>query len=137
MDAEAILRTFASLALVLGMLAAALWAVRRFDLRLPGRAAASGRLQLVERLSLDPKRSLVLVRHDGREHLLMLGPEGMSAIDVATSPPAAERAQRPPSASSASPGKDARPSFASLLGQHISRGRSEVRTDGGAPCDAH
>lgn len=97
MDALALLRTVGALALVLGALAALPWAVRRFDLKLPGRPATRGRLALVERLALDPKRALLLVRRDGHEHLLLVGPEGAVTIEtaivhrepaVAPSPPA-------------------------------------------------
>lgn len=86
----ALLRMFGALALVLGGLAGALWAVRRFDLRLPGRIGLAPRperrLALVERLAVDPRRSLVLVRRDGREHLLLIAPEGhvvVEALDAA------------------------------------------------------
>lgn len=71
-------RSLGALAAVLGLLALALFAVRRFDLRLPGRVggAARGRIMIVERASIDAKRSLLLIRQDGREHLLLLSPEG-------------------------------------------------------------
>lgn len=78
MDALILLRTLGALAAVLAMLAGALWAVRRYDLALPvqigGRKTA--RLEVAERLSLDAKRSVALVRHGGTEHLLLLAPEG-------------------------------------------------------------
>lgn len=81
-----LLRMFGALALVLGGLAGALWAVRRFDLRLPGRIGIAPRperrLALVERLAVDPRRSLVLVRRDGREHLLLIAPEGHVVIEA-------------------------------------------------------
>ena len=81
-----LLRMFGALALVLGGLAGALWAVRRFDLRLPGRIGIAPRperrLALVERLNVDPRRSLVLVRRDGREHLLLIAPEGHVLVEA-------------------------------------------------------
>ena len=81
-----LLRMFGALVLVLGGLAGALWAVRRFDLRLPGRiglaARPERRLALVERLAVDPRRSLVLVRRDGREHLLLIAPEGHVVVEA-------------------------------------------------------
>lgn len=81
-----LLRMFGALALVLGGLAGALWAVRRFDLRLPGRIGIAPRperrLALVERLAVDSRRSLVLVRRDGREHLLLIAPEGHVVIEA-------------------------------------------------------
>lgn len=76
----ALLRMFGALAIVLGLLAGVLWAVRRFDIRLPGRLGAGGppdkRLEVVERLTVDPKRSLLLVRRDNVEHLVLMAPEG-------------------------------------------------------------
>jgi len=81
-DLAIILRTLGSLGLVLGLLAGALWLVRRFNLRLPGAVGSSGqRLELVERISLDPRRSVTLLRRDGREHLLLLAPEGHLVIE--------------------------------------------------------
>ncbi|MBC7768320.1 MAG: flagellar biosynthetic protein FliO [Phycisphaerales bacterium] len=43
---------------------------------LQGGASAPRRLKLSESLMLDPRRRLVLVRCDGREHLILLGPSG-------------------------------------------------------------
>lgn len=86
----ALLRMFGALAIVLGLLAGSLWAVRRFNLRLPGRIGGGGvderRLAVVERLSVDPKRSLLLVRRDNVEHLVLMAPEG----NVVLSAPRAE-----------------------------------------------
>lgn len=80
MTALALLRMFGALALVLGLLAGSLWAVRRFDIRLPGRLGAGGtpdrRLEVVERLTVDAKRALLLVRRDNIEHLVLMAPEG-------------------------------------------------------------
>ena len=88
-----LLRMFGALALVLGGLAGALWAVRRYDLRLPGRIGAAPRrdrrLELVERLTIDPRRSVLLVRRDGREHLLLIAPEGHLVIEAVDQAPAA------------------------------------------------
>ena len=76
----ALLRMFGALAMVLGLLGGALWAVRRFDIRLPGRlggnATPDKRLEVVERLTVDQKRSLLLVRRDNVEHLVLMAPEG-------------------------------------------------------------
>lgn len=78
------LRTLGALGLVLGMLAGALWTVRRYDLRLPGRVAGGGRkrVELVERLAVDAKRSVALIRRDGCEHLILIGPEGHATIET-------------------------------------------------------
>ncbi len=89
------LRTLGALGLVLGMLATALWIVRRYDLKLPGRVTGGGRkrVELVERLAVDAKRSVALIRRDGCEHLIFIGPEGHATIEtgiVAPPPPVAE-----------------------------------------------
>lgn len=91
MDAFALLRTLGALGLVLGLLAGALWAVRRFDLRLPGRTGGAGRrrrVELVERLVIDAKRSVALIRRDGCEHLILIGPDGHATIETGITPPA-------------------------------------------------
>ncbi|WP_237709224.1 FliO/MopB family protein [Sphingomonas elodea] len=85
------LRTLGALSLVLGMLATALWVVRRYDLKLPGRVTGGGRkrVELVERLAVDAKRSVALIRRDGCEHLILIGPEGHATIETGITPPAA------------------------------------------------
>jgi len=40
------------------------------------------RLQLVESLMLDPRRRAVILRCDGREHLLVLGPMSETVVDL-------------------------------------------------------
>lgn len=83
MELAALFRTMGALGVVVGLLAAALWAVRHFDLRLPGhgKAGACRRLELVETLAIDPRRSLALIRRDGNEHLILLAPEGHLTIE--------------------------------------------------------
>lgn len=74
MDTTVYIRTIASLVLVLGLMMAVLWALRRFGLAgMVPRVGQTRRLAVVETLSLDGRRRLVLVRRDGREHLLLLG----------------------------------------------------------------
>jgi flagellar biogenesis protein FliO len=84
MEILPVLRMLGALGVVLGLLVGALWAVRRFQIRLPGVAGGGGpgrRLELVERVSMDARRSVALVRRDGREHLLLLAPEGNMVIE--------------------------------------------------------
>lgn len=79
------LRTLGGLGIVLGLLAGALWAVRRYDIALPGRVGRTGgdrRLALVERVQIDAKRSLVLVRRDGCEHLFVLLPDRVAVLET-------------------------------------------------------
>jgi flagellar protein FliO/FliZ len=87
MDLLSLLRTLGGLGVVLGLLAGALWGVRRFDIRLPGRVggASARRLDVVERLTLDAKRSVALIRRDGVEHLVLLEASGAVVIEAGIS----------------------------------------------------
>jgi hypothetical protein len=86
MDATALLRMLGGLATVLCLLVGALWAVLRFNITLPGMvpgmrgsfgtARTDRRLALVERLAIDQRRSLALVRIDSNEHVILIAPEG-------------------------------------------------------------
>ncbi|WP_342249843.1 FliO/MopB family protein [Sphingomonas sp. OTU376] len=89
MDILSMLRTIGALGMVLGMLAGALWFVKRYDVKLPGRVSSSRRkrIEIVERLSVDGKRSVALIRRDGMEHLVMFGPEGQSTIETGIAAP--------------------------------------------------
>lgn len=74
MEMSDYLRTVSALVLVLGLILGLLWLLRRIGV--PGMVLArqaSRRLSVVESLALDSRRRLVLVRRDGREHLLLLG----------------------------------------------------------------
>lgn len=84
MDLLTLLRTLGGLGIVLGLLATALWLVRRYDIKLPGRVAGSSRrrLELVERLPIDARRSVALIRRDGREHMILLAPEGTLVVEA-------------------------------------------------------
>lgn len=88
MELLGIVRMLGSLAIILGMLAGGLWAVRRFDIRLPGRAGGGQerRLQVVERIGIDQRRALLIIRRDNREHLIVVGPEGSVTIESFNSP---------------------------------------------------
>lgn len=84
MDLLSLLRTMGALGVVLGILGGALWAIRRYDIKLPGRvgAGAGRRVELIERLPLDARRSVALIRRDGREHLILVGPEGATLVET-------------------------------------------------------
>ncbi|MBB6124309.1 flagellar biosynthetic protein FliO [Sphingobium subterraneum] len=90
MDLMLFARSMGGLGAVLALLAAATWIVRRHDIRLPGRVglASRGRIGVVERVTVDAKRSLLLIRQDGTEHLLLLSPEGHVVIGESASSPA-------------------------------------------------
>ncbi len=71
-------RAIFALALTLGLVGLAAWALRRYGPDALARFGATAqkkerRLRLVETLVLDPTRRLVLVDCDGKERLILLG----------------------------------------------------------------
>jgi flagellar protein FliO/FliZ len=75
--AKALFALIATLALI-GLAA---YGARRFGLMsMDLKKGAARRLRTVESLMLDPRRRLVIVRCDGREHLLLLSPSGDLAL---------------------------------------------------------
>jgi flagellar protein FliO/FliZ len=77
--ARALFALIATLALIAG----AAYAARRLGMLQPG-GSGPKRLSVSESLMIDPRRRLVIVRCDGREHLLLLGPGGDVVVsDVA------------------------------------------------------
>ena len=86
MDVVALVRMLGGLLAVLGLLAGALWIVRHFDLKLPGRISggATKRNLIIHRQNLDQRRSLAVVAFGGKEHLLLLTPEGNLVVDTDT-----------------------------------------------------
>ena len=85
--ARAIFALIATLALIVG----AAYAARRLGMLQP-ESQGPKRLKVSESLMLDPRRRLVIVRCDEREHLLLLGPGGdMIVADMgAKAQPSAE-----------------------------------------------
>jgi flagellar protein FliO/FliZ len=62
--------------IIFGVLALALWLLRRFGGERLGNAAARGRqprLAVIDQANVDGRRRLILVRRDNVEHLLMIG----------------------------------------------------------------
>lgn len=73
-DTTTYIRFAASLVLVLGLVLAMLWLIRRFGLGgVVVRSPARRRLAVVETATVDSRRRLVMVRRDGREYLLLVG----------------------------------------------------------------
>jgi flagellar protein FliO/FliZ len=80
-----LLRAGIALAAVVVLIVAFGAVLRRFG---HGPATRAGkRLAVTESLSLDARRRLVIVRHDGREHLLLLGPTGDLVVERGPLPP--------------------------------------------------
>jgi flagellar protein FliO/FliZ len=81
-----------ALIFVLGLIGLAAYLLRRFG---PGgavqaRARRGGppRLSLIDTLPLDPRRRLVLIRRDGKEHLLLLGAQSDTVVETDIDAPA-------------------------------------------------
>lgn len=85
-------RTILGLGLVLLLMVAVFWLVRRFGpAAAQGRFSGQRRLAVLETLPLDPRTRLVLLRHDGAEHLVLVssqGPASLLATNAAGQPPA-------------------------------------------------
>lgn len=78
MEFSEILRFASALVFVIGLIAACAWGARRFGLVQAGeKASTRGRLAIIETLSIDPKRKLLIIRHDDREHLIMTGDQDL------------------------------------------------------------
>ncbi len=76
MDFLGLLRAVFALAIVLGLILALAYALKRYAPQLMGKLQAprgKKRLEVVETLVLDPVRRLVLVRLDDEERLILLG----------------------------------------------------------------
>lgn len=94
MDYASYLQTVAMLAVVVALIFGVAWLARRTGVAGGGQVAGRRRRRLaqVESLALDGKRRLVLVRRDGREHLLLVGGAADLVVerDIAPAEPAAE-----------------------------------------------
>ncbi|MEP7209503.1 MAG: hypothetical protein ABI740_01590 [Alphaproteobacteria bacterium] len=63
--------------LVLGIILGLAWLLRRYGGSIGLRAgAAASDLRIVEWKTLDVRRKLAVIRWDGRDHLMVLGPAG-------------------------------------------------------------
>ncbi len=99
-----------SLVFVIGLIGLAAWTYRRFFM---GRSVSArfglsaGRLNVVESRALDARRRLVLVRRDGVEHLILLGPNSETVVETGIPAPLAPPApnQHAPSATAQGAGR--------------------------------
>ncbi|MGE0597707.1 MAG: flagellar biosynthetic protein FliO [Hyphomonadaceae bacterium] len=69
-------RALFALLATLALIGLAAYAARRFGMLQGVGAAAPRRLKIMESLMLDPRRRLVVVRFDDRDHVLLLSPAG-------------------------------------------------------------
>ena len=96
MDWENYLRFVLALLFVLGMIGGLATVVRRYGYGMSRVAMRKGderRLNLVEVLALDAKRRAVLIRRDEVEHLVILGPESETVVEINIAPPAAKTSE--------------------------------------------
>nr|WP_294815811.1 flagellar biosynthetic protein FliO [uncultured Sphingomonas sp.] len=136
MDILSMIRTVGALGVVLGMLAGALWVVRRYDIKLPGRVSGSARkrVELVERLAVDAKRSVALIRRDGCEHLILIGPEGHVTLETGIVAPEPVAAKAPEQAAPADFQADLA-AFAGSFGKLVDLSRARIAAVRGANDD--
>lgn len=73
-------RALAALVATLALIAGAAYGARRFGMLEPGANRPNRRLKVVDSLMLDPRRRLVVVRFDDRDHLLLLSPAGDKTV---------------------------------------------------------
>ena len=81
MDFTEGVRVFFSLLAVLGLIGIVSMGLRKFSLTAAGSALTrERRLQVVETLAVDQRRRVVILKCDGAEHLLLLGPASECVI---------------------------------------------------------
>jgi flagellar protein FliO/FliZ len=74
-------RFVAALSVVLGLIAACAYLVRRFGLAPRLTTGSDRRVRIVEIATVDARRQLLLVRRDATEHLVLLGPTGDVVVE--------------------------------------------------------
>lgn len=87
MDAFTALRAIGALILVLGLLLGGFWLLRRYGSKIGMSPASSSDLRVVEWRTLDIRRKLAVIRWDGREHLMVLGPTDDTLVASRDAPP--------------------------------------------------
>jgi len=76
------LRFILALLVVVGLIAGAAWAAKRFGLAPKISANNKGRLGVVAVHVVDTRRKLLLVRRDDREHLVLISPTTETVIET-------------------------------------------------------
>ena len=80
-------RALVALVTTLALIGLAALAARRFGMLQGGLPGQGRRMRVVERLMLDPRRSVVIVRVDSEEHVLLLSPFGEKKLARQPAPP--------------------------------------------------
>ncbi|MEM8825373.1 MAG: flagellar biosynthetic protein FliO [Pseudomonadota bacterium] len=91
MDAIDYLRFLGALAATLGLLLFAAWGLRKYGHRLgalglAGQGVQKRRLEVIETLALGPRQRIAIIRRDGAEHLVAIGPDRVSLIEGGIKP---------------------------------------------------
>jgi flagellar protein FliO/FliZ len=92
-DLTTITRYSAALLFVVGLIALLAWLARRWLGASPTLAGRGRRLAIIETLPLDSKQRLMLVRRDETEHLVCVGPAGVTVLE--TGVPAKRESKNP------------------------------------------
>ncbi len=89
MDLQSYLWAIIALLLVLALIGAVAWIVRRLGVVPVAAMTKRGgrRLAITEIAAIDAKRRLVLVRRDQTEHLLLLGATNDAVVETGITPP--------------------------------------------------
>jgi len=82
MDVIDLARYLGALLLVLALVGFAALAARRYGLVGFVQGTVQRRLSVVETMMIGPRQKLVLVRRDGTEHLVLVGPQGANVIEA-------------------------------------------------------
>ena len=77
------LNMFLALAFVVGLIFALQYVVRKTNLHkvIGGIKSSGGRIQIVDRIFLDAKSSVILLEKDGQEYLVFSGANGATLLD--------------------------------------------------------
>jgi|SRR5580704_9073052 flagellar protein FliO/FliZ len=90
MDVIDLARYLGALLLVLALVGLAALAARRYGLAGIVQGTVQRRLSIVETMMIGPRQKLMLVRRDGIEHLVLVGPQGANVIEAGIPAPAAD-----------------------------------------------
>ena len=80
-DLPEIFRMLAALAFVLALMGGLFLVLKKLGFSAQGHLKAGRRLKVIEFLTLDARRKLVIIERDHVQHLLVLGPAGETLIE--------------------------------------------------------